>query len=251
MLDIDMGYPLSEALKKLADEGEETAKLRGHRLFWSYYDLLEGKASATCAVCGRGVNVVVDPAPNDIDISGEALAVGCDSPIDAYRRKLEERARRDWPATRAEIGAYYRDHGHLLGGWWTDADGRHNNKCLRCGGALLVDAERGRVLGLSRGDCWPKSKALNDWRAMQAARDLEVTATWREDLSDVWYIFEFRDGWFVTVPDGRGPIEWGEGWIPSPRWSVRVRAEDVPDGVRRKLEKEIKRIRKIETRAGR
>lgn len=244
-LDIDMGYPLSKPLKRLAGEGEATAKARGHRVFWSYYDLMEGKASATCATCGRGVNVVVHPAPNDINLSGEALAVGCDSPFEAYHRKLEERARKDWTATREEMTAYYRDHGHLLGGWRTDSEGRHVAKCLRCGAAVLVDAERGRILGLSRGDCWPKSRELNDWRALQASRDLEVIRVWKEDLSDIWYIFEFRDGWYLTVPNGRGPLEWGEGWIPSPRWSVLVKAEAVPEPVKRKMRKEIKRIKKI------
>ena len=174
MFEVDTGYPGARELQRLGREGERAAIWRGHKLYWSYIDLIGGKASATCAVCGKAVNVVTRPAPNDIQISGEAVATGCDSRTDAYRL-----ATKDLPA----------------------------------------------------------------------ARDLEVLVTWREDLSDIWYIFEVGDGWFLSIGDFRGSKpEWSGDFIPSPRWTSAARLADVPATVRRKLETEIKRVRKAAKR---
>lgn len=74
------GHPegrLRGLLRRLKASAEESARLRGHALGpW-----LEGHTKfarrASCSRCGREVVVNTWPAPNEIDIGGEAVAVGC------------------------------------------------------------------------------------------------------------------------------------------------------------------------------
>ena len=65
-----------DELKKSA---RETAKWRGHKL-WNYQFTVGDsgiKASYTCKICGKMVFIITNPAPNGIDISGEAIALNC------------------------------------------------------------------------------------------------------------------------------------------------------------------------------
>lgn len=69
-------YEVTGNIEKLKKEAMSAAKFRGHKMGpWEQ----EGpnQASSTCSVCGKGVTVNAAPAPNEIDIGGEAVAVGC------------------------------------------------------------------------------------------------------------------------------------------------------------------------------
>lgn len=64
------------SLRRLKKHAVEVAALRGHRMQrFNNYDTEH--AEAVCAACGAEVFVNARPLPNEIDISGEAVAVGC------------------------------------------------------------------------------------------------------------------------------------------------------------------------------
>lgn len=65
------------ALRQLQSEASVVAKIRGHRLEWKMVDTEWMRG--TCKFCGREVDVKTNPAPNDIDIGGEAVALNCQS----------------------------------------------------------------------------------------------------------------------------------------------------------------------------
>lgn len=71
-------YPHKE-LVKAKREARKAAKWRGHDMgkfipnhYWPY------QATATCKTCGKTVTADGDPAPNGIDVGGEAVALSCD-----------------------------------------------------------------------------------------------------------------------------------------------------------------------------
>ncbi len=65
-----------EAIERLKLEAKESATCRGHRLSrFSHYT--PSNAVATCQDCPAEVQVLSQPAPNEIDISGEAVAIDC------------------------------------------------------------------------------------------------------------------------------------------------------------------------------
>lgn len=63
-------------LDRLRKEGLDAAKFRGHTMstFKRYTD---EQAQATCIVCNAIVTVNAHPAPNDIEVSGNAVALTC------------------------------------------------------------------------------------------------------------------------------------------------------------------------------
>lgn len=74
---------------RLKREAREAAEWRRHRLTrWHtvgvgptahdrrYPPMIKGYF-ATCRYCGKGVNVIPNPMPNEIDVSGEAVALNC------------------------------------------------------------------------------------------------------------------------------------------------------------------------------
>jgi hypothetical protein len=64
----------------LRKEARKAAKARGHRLGKFSHLMGVGWNShsiAYCEDCGREVAVYPNPAPNGIDIAGEAVAVNC------------------------------------------------------------------------------------------------------------------------------------------------------------------------------
>jgi hypothetical protein len=68
--------------RRLRKDARKSAKARGHQL--GKFSPLAGlgwniSSYSSCVVCGREVSVSPTPPPNGIDISGEALAVGCDA----------------------------------------------------------------------------------------------------------------------------------------------------------------------------
>ena len=61
----------------LEREALEAAQWRGHSMSgWRIRDFW-GTAFSVCLVCGAEVQVDPNPAPNGIDISGDAVAVNC------------------------------------------------------------------------------------------------------------------------------------------------------------------------------
>ena len=77
-----MGTPIAYA-HKLARQATRAAESRGHVLgTWDWTDRAHGgrrTGIAACVDCGRMAFVDTHPAPNGIDISGEAVALGCTS----------------------------------------------------------------------------------------------------------------------------------------------------------------------------
>jgi hypothetical protein len=67
-------------LSTLIKSAQRSTASRGHRMKWgSVYGRADGPKSrnAECRKCGAFVTVHESPAPNQIDIGGEAVAVNC------------------------------------------------------------------------------------------------------------------------------------------------------------------------------
>jgi len=62
--------------RQLMDSAEESATWRGHSLT-PFLGSGPHVWNARCRSCGKGVWVNTLPAPNEIDICGEAVALGC------------------------------------------------------------------------------------------------------------------------------------------------------------------------------
>lgn len=69
--------------RELRKHARKATKVRGHRIGkfshligtgWNAYSV------AVCEKCGRDVAVYPNPAPNGIDIAGDAVAVDCGIP---------------------------------------------------------------------------------------------------------------------------------------------------------------------------
>ena len=67
---------MRKSLVRLMHEANASAIWRGHVLgTWTG----DGpRVIAECTRCGRTAHVDAEPAPNGIDVGGEAVAVGCD-----------------------------------------------------------------------------------------------------------------------------------------------------------------------------
>lgn len=65
-----------EALKNSA---ESTCEWRGHNLgkWWDYDNGQSSNADCSNLQCSAGVTVHIRPAPNQIDIGGNAVALNC------------------------------------------------------------------------------------------------------------------------------------------------------------------------------
>jgi hypothetical protein len=73
---INMWNANFEQLKTLQQEAEKSCRLRGHEMgSWLRAGL--AMAYSHCRTCDMQVVVNVDPAPNGIDIGGEAVALHC------------------------------------------------------------------------------------------------------------------------------------------------------------------------------
>ncbi len=67
---------VSSKFAKLKSEALEACKFRGHDMtHWT--EIHPGIATATCNHCEAFVSVCLNPSPNGIDISGEAVALNC------------------------------------------------------------------------------------------------------------------------------------------------------------------------------
>jgi len=103
----------TESLDNLKNEAQETATFRGHDLSpWkSINNYIE---EATCRGCNAYVRVNINPAPNDIDIGGDAVALNCE-------KKLKEFGENEVPEFSEEDKASLRGLGVMAklarGGW--------------------------------------------------------------------------------------------------------------------------------------
>ncbi len=63
----------------LIKRAQHSASTRGHRLRWvKYKNGLEPEyATGTCIKCGKQVQCLTWPQPNEINIGGEAVALNC------------------------------------------------------------------------------------------------------------------------------------------------------------------------------
>jgi len=64
------------SLRELKEEATTSAKRHGHKML-PFVGREPGKAMSICRVCGKAIYVNTQPAPNGIDISGEAVATEC------------------------------------------------------------------------------------------------------------------------------------------------------------------------------
>jgi hypothetical protein len=65
--------------KDMRIETMESATHRGHKMTEFEFDPLEELWSSYCKVCGREMYVIKNPAPNEIQEGGSAVAVCCDT----------------------------------------------------------------------------------------------------------------------------------------------------------------------------
>lgn len=76
-------------VERLKSEAREAAHKRGHQLKPFLRDPLKDTSrkvySTVCLNCEMGVVVNDRPAPNDIDISGEAVALNCKRDVSKLR----------------------------------------------------------------------------------------------------------------------------------------------------------------------
>jgi hypothetical protein len=63
-------------IERLKREALESCRFRGHKMerFLDY----ESYAVSACKNCCKVVVVIPSPSPNEIDIGGEAVALGCE-----------------------------------------------------------------------------------------------------------------------------------------------------------------------------
>lgn len=64
-------------LQRLITTAKNSARLRGHTLGDFQYNKNNDRAIAYCDKCNSYFQVIENPAPNEIDISGPAVAVNC------------------------------------------------------------------------------------------------------------------------------------------------------------------------------
>jgi len=68
-------------LERLRKEALGSCKFRGHKMkrFKKIYNGIAGITTYShCIVCGKQVVILSKPRPNDIEVSGEAVALSCE-----------------------------------------------------------------------------------------------------------------------------------------------------------------------------
>ena len=71
--------PTGRKFDRLKRSARQSALYRGHDLanFDTYLYSRGISGCAKCRVCGAEVQVITNPLPNEIEIGGEAVAIGC------------------------------------------------------------------------------------------------------------------------------------------------------------------------------
>jgi hypothetical protein len=82
-------------LQRLQAQARMSAENRGHTLA-PFSLLAPGNAVSKCTVCNREVQVLTKPAPNQIDVGGEAVALRCtaDDMLRKPSRAMQRQMRR-------------------------------------------------------------------------------------------------------------------------------------------------------------
>ena len=69
-------------IDRIKKEAMESARWRGHTLkrwdTFRHYPNGPRGYFAECVNCNKGVRILLDPMPNEIEIGGSAVALGCD-----------------------------------------------------------------------------------------------------------------------------------------------------------------------------
>lgn len=69
---------MARSLLGLMLSARRSARLRGHQLGnWEVLDAARDRARTHCRKCGMGVDIIRRPAPNEIDVAGQAVALNC------------------------------------------------------------------------------------------------------------------------------------------------------------------------------
>ena len=72
---------MNKSLSLLRIEADTSCKFRGHKMSWNvpskYNNSKRECQPARCEYCDMEVFIDTKPAPNSIDISGEAVALNC------------------------------------------------------------------------------------------------------------------------------------------------------------------------------
>ena len=66
-----------ERLERLRKEALDACNRRKHKME-NFRHYTKGRCLSSCKVCGKTVSVISKPAPNEIDIGGEAVALCCE-----------------------------------------------------------------------------------------------------------------------------------------------------------------------------
>ena len=67
-------------IESLRREAASACKFRGHKMCWIPTDIVNSNTRGTCKLCGMLVDLKTHPAPNEINIGGEAVALTCKIP---------------------------------------------------------------------------------------------------------------------------------------------------------------------------
>ncbi len=65
-------------IERLRKEALESCKFRGHKMERFEYSSNKHWALAACQICSKHVSICLFPLPNEIEIGGEAVALGCE-----------------------------------------------------------------------------------------------------------------------------------------------------------------------------
>lgn len=67
------------SLGVLKTQATNAAEFRGHIMIWSapHHGEHRSNQSGHCALCGMEAHITTRPAPNGIDVHGEAVALDC------------------------------------------------------------------------------------------------------------------------------------------------------------------------------
>ena len=104
-------------IDRLIREARDAATARGHKLapFARYGSAAHRGASSKCVKCGAFIQVTSSPMPNEIDIGGTAVALGCDD-VREQAAVLERHIETGEPLSYDEAHTIY-DYG-VVGCWW-------------------------------------------------------------------------------------------------------------------------------------
>lgn len=67
-------------LSTLKRSAQSATAWRGHKMSWQHIAPGDAATFAVCRHCGMHVTCLTRPAPNEIDISGPAVALNCLGP---------------------------------------------------------------------------------------------------------------------------------------------------------------------------